>query len=79
MERLGFSKSPDRPTPAVMPVKAGKMMAKTVKKLIGEGFSGVSGSTGASYKTGSSGASMVSVGTGKVLTMTVESPLSVVL
>ena len=31
IERRGFARSPDRPTPAVMPVKAGKTMAKTRK------------------------------------------------
>ena len=29
----GFFKSPDNPTPAVIPVKAGKIMAKTTKKV----------------------------------------------
>ena len=29
----GFFKSPDKPTPAVIPVKAGKIMANTIKKL----------------------------------------------
>ena len=28
----GFLKSPDKPTPAVIPVKAGNIMAKTIKK-----------------------------------------------
>ncbi len=29
----GSFKSPDKPTPAVIPVKAGKIIAKTIKKL----------------------------------------------
>ena len=29
MERRGLARSPERPTPAVIPVKAGKQMAKT--------------------------------------------------
>ena len=29
MEDLGFLKSPDRPNPAAIPVKAGKIIAKT--------------------------------------------------
>ena len=29
----GFFKSPDSPTPAVIPVKAGKIMAKTTKNV----------------------------------------------
>ncbi len=32
IERRGFSRSPDRPTPAVMPVNAGKTMANTRMK-----------------------------------------------
>ena len=35
MDFLGFFKSPDNPTPAVMPVNAGKIMANTIKKLSG--------------------------------------------
>ena len=31
----GFFKSPDKPTPAVIPVNAGKMMANTIKKSSG--------------------------------------------
>jgi hypothetical protein len=34
IEREGFLSSPDNPTPAVIPVKAGKTMAKTMKKLL---------------------------------------------
>jgi len=30
---LGFFKSPESPTPAVMPVNAGKIIANTIKKL----------------------------------------------
>lgn len=32
IERLGSFRSPDRPSPAATPVKAGKMIAKTRKK-----------------------------------------------
>ena len=32
---LGFLKSPERPTPAVIPVNAGKITAKTVKNPSG--------------------------------------------
>ena len=35
MAREGFFKSPERPTPAVIPVNAGKIMAKTIKKSCG--------------------------------------------
>ena len=45
IERPGSFKSPDRPTPAVIPVNAGNMMAKTVKKPKGIiGLTGVSDS-----------------------------------
>ncbi|CAI8269911.1 MAG: Uncharacterised protein [Bacteroidetes bacterium MED-G17] len=33
IDLFGSFKSPDKPTPAVMPVNAGKIMAKTLKKL----------------------------------------------
>ena len=33
MDLDGFFKSPDKPTPAVIPVKAGNIIAKTIKKL----------------------------------------------
>ncbi len=33
MDFDGFFKSPDNPTPAVIPVKAGKIMANTKKNL----------------------------------------------
>jgi hypothetical protein len=33
IDLAGFFKSPDKPTPAVIPVKAGNTMAKTMKKL----------------------------------------------
>ncbi len=33
MDREGFFRSPDKPTPAVMPVNAGKIIANTTKKL----------------------------------------------
>ena len=35
LDRRGFRRSPESPTPAVMPVNAGKIMAKTRKKLSG--------------------------------------------
>ena len=31
IDALGFFKSPDKPSPAVMPVKAGNIIAKTAK------------------------------------------------
>ena len=34
IDLLGFFKSPDKPTPAVIPVKAGNIIAKTAKKPI---------------------------------------------
>ena len=35
MLRCGFFRSPESPRPAIIPVKAGKMMAKTTAKLCG--------------------------------------------
>ena len=35
MDRDGFFRSPESPTPAVIPVKAGNIMAKAIKKLPG--------------------------------------------
>ena len=34
IDRLGFLRSPERPTPAVIPVNAGKTIANTIKKSL---------------------------------------------
>ena len=60
IERLGLRRSPDRPTPAVIPVKAGKIMAKTVKKL----NTSTGGCAGVVERLGSEGLSFGTFGLG---------------